>query len=151
MAAADVTVAVDLDVDAERAWEVVCDWERQSGWIPATTVRVTQGTGRSVGDRVVARTALGRLGFDDPMEITRWDPPRVCEVRHLGRVVRGTGVFAVEPTGPGRSRFVWSEQMDLPLGRVGALGFRVVRPLAVGSLRAALRRLGRQVSSTGAP
>jgi carbon monoxide dehydrogenase subunit G len=145
-----VSVSVDLAVDAEQAWLVVCDWSRQGEWIPATRVRTTRGAGDAVGDRVVARTALGPFGFDDPMEIVRWEPPHLCEVRHLGRVVRGTGTFAVEPAGGGRSRFVWAEQLTVPGGRVGDLAFRLVRPVTALLLRLALRRLARAVTtSTG--
>ena len=42
------------------------------------------GDGRSPGSRLSARTAVGPVGFTDRMEITRWEPPVVCEVAHLG-------------------------------------------------------------------
>ena len=62
------------------------------------------------------------------MEVVEWDPPRRCVVRHLGRVVRGDGVFEVVELGPARSRFLWSELLDLPLGALGRLGWPLVRP-----------------------
>jgi hypothetical protein len=48
-----------------------------------------------------------RLGVLDPMVVERWEPPRLCHVRHTGRVVRGTGTFEVVDRGEGRSRFLW--------------------------------------------
>lgn len=142
-----ISVGVDVAAPAEVTWRAATDWARQGDWIPATRLRVTHGTGTAPGDRVLARTAVGPVGFDDPMEITRWDPPRACEVRHLGRVVRGTGVFEVVPASANRSRFVWTEQLDLPLGVVGRLGFVLVRPFAVAGLRLALRRFARHAAA----
>jgi hypothetical protein len=142
----EVRASIALPVDAEQAWRAVMDWTRQGDWIPFTQVRVTSGTGTAVGDRIVARTAIGPVGFDDPMEIVRWDPPNLCEVRHHGRVVRGGGVFTVVPDGEGRSVFHWSEQLDLPFGAVGRAGFALIRPLATAALRFSLRRLARAVT-----
>ena len=99
---ADVRVARIVAVPAERAWQVLTDWERQGDWIPATRVRSTDG--HQVGGRIEAWTGLGPVGFLDVMTITAWDPPRRCEVLHTGRVVRGPGVFAVDPLTGNRCR-----------------------------------------------
>lgn len=143
----ELTVSVAVAAPAERTWALVTDWALQGRWIPATAVTVTRGSGTAVGDRVVARTAVGPIGFDDPMEITRWDPPHRCDVVHLGRVVRGTGIFAVEDLGPARSRFTWAEQVEVPLGAVGLVGFRLLRPVFGLMLRVALRRLARMAAT----
>jgi polyketide cyclase/dehydrase/lipid transport protein len=144
----ELTVTVAVDADVEQTWRAAIDWPRQGDWIPLTDVRVTQGDGSAVGDRVVARTAIGPIGFDDLMEITAIEPPRRCDVVHLGRVVRGTGVFAVAPRPAGGSRFTWTERLDLPLGGFGRAGFLVIRPLAVLALRFALRRFARHAAAT---
>jgi hypothetical protein len=78
--------------------------------------------------------------------VTRFDPPHRIDVRHLGRVVRGTGTFLVEPA-PGGAFLVWVEDVDLPLGVVGRAGFAVVGPAFRLLLRRSLRRLARQVES----
>ncbi len=88
---------------------------------------------RGVGGRIAARTGVPlpggrRLGVLDRMLITSWDAPRRVDVRHLGRVVRGTGTFEVRPRGGSASTFVWTESLDLPLGRLGRLGWPLVRP-----------------------
>lgn len=144
---AEITIGVDVAASPQATWRAATDWIRQGDWIPATRVRVVRGAGDAVGDRFVARTAVGPFGFDDPMEIVHWDPPHRCEVRHLGRVVRGSGAFEVAPAGTGRSRLVWTERLDLPLGRVGRLGFPLVRPIAAAGLRHALRRFAVLVES----
>jgi Polyketide cyclase / dehydrase and lipid transport len=137
--------AADADAPAARLWEVVTDWEHQGDWIPLTTVRLTAGDGRGVGSRLEARTGVGRAGVVDTMVVTHWreDPggTGICEVMHTGRVVRGDGGFEVEALGERRSRVVWWESLDLPLGAVGALGWRAVAPGWRAGTRRALRRL----------
>jgi hypothetical protein len=87
-------------------------------------------------------TGVGRFGVVDTMEITGWDPPHGAYVRHLGRVVRGTAAFEVRQRSGG-STFVWTEELDLPLGAVGRLGFRLVRPAFVLGLKYSLAKFGR--------
>jgi hypothetical protein len=140
-----VTVAVrvsrQVGVPARAAWDLLTDWERQGEWMPVTRVRVVSpGDTHGVGGRLEARTGLGPLGFVDTMIVTGWDPPRRCEVLHTGRVVRGPGVFAVEPIDAYRSLVVWEEHLDLPLGRLGRATWPVVAPMARAGLAWALRR-----------
>lgn len=124
-------------------WEAVTDWEGQSGWVVATKVTAEPG-GHRVGERFTAVTGVSGVGVRDHMEVIRWDPPRRVDVAHLGRVVRGTGTFAVEPA-PGGAWCVWAEDLDLPLGPLGRLGFAPLRPAFRLMLRRSLRRLARRV------
>jgi hypothetical protein len=80
------------------------------------------------------------------MEVTRFEPPSRIDVRHLGRVVRGTGTFLVTPA-PGGAFLAWAEDVDLPFGAVGRAGFVVVGPAFRLLLRRSLRRLARRVES----
>jgi hypothetical protein len=136
----EVTARIRLAQPPERVWQVAMDWSRQHEWIWATRAR--GGTG--VGATVVARTGFGPAGFTDTMEITEWDPPRRCTVRHTGRVVRGLGVFEVIPAA-GRSEFRWTEIMPVPSLLAGPLGQRVAVPVGRWFLQASLRRLARLV------
>ena len=142
---ADVRVARVVAVPAQRAWQVLTDWERQGEWIPATRVRSSDG--HRVGGRIEAWTGIGPVGFLDTMTITAWDPPRRCEVLHTGRLVRGPGAFSVEPVTADHCRVTWEERLDLPWGAVGRLAWPLVYPLARGGLAFALRRLARALSS----
>jgi hypothetical protein len=65
-------------------------------------------------------------------------------VRHLGKVVRGDGVFEVVELGPTRSRFLWSELLDLPLGALGSAGWPLVRPVFRAGVERSLRAMARQ-------
>jgi hypothetical protein len=100
-----------------------------------------------VGGRLAARTGLplpnGRhLGLLDTMVITKWDPPRLVEVQHTGRVIRGPGIFEIEPRGA-HATFVWTERFYLPWGWFGVVltpGWYAVRPFVRWGVRRSLRR-----------
>ena len=136
---ADLKVSCDLPVPPEAAFAAVLDWEGQARWIPFTRTRVLDGS-PGVGQRVVARTAVGPLGFDDRMTVTYWDPPRRCEVLKTGRVVRGAGAFVVEGT-PTGSRFTWELRMLVPGGPLAPVIWPLARLISRASLTLALRRL----------
>src|SRR3954462_5245717 len=137
---AEVTASIDVPVAQSDTWAAVTDWARQSDWIPATQARATDQDGRGVGGRLEARTGIGPVGFVDSMEITGWEEPHRCVVRHTGRVVRGAGAFEVEPLADGGSRVPWTEWVQPPLGRLGYVAWFAVRPAVEASLRLALRR-----------
>lgn len=141
-----VTAGVVVLADQQQVWELVVDWSRQREWIVATK---TEG-GHGLGAKVTGRTGIGSLRFADPMEITEWVPPRRCTVAHLGKVVRGIGVFEVLPReDQGGSEFRWSEVIELPvplpraLARLVAAG--LIGPIARLGLGWSLRRFVRLV------
>jgi hypothetical protein len=139
----EVTETVDVEAPPEQVWAALTDWARQGEWMVATDVRPV-GPAHQVGGRIEARTGLPlpggrRVGVLDPMVITRWEPPTRAEVRHTGRVVRGTGVFEVRPRSAG-STFLWTERLDLPLGDLGRSAWPLVRPATRAGMRLSLRR-----------
>ncbi|SFB51746.1 Polyketide cyclase / dehydrase and lipid transport [Amycolatopsis marina] len=139
----DVMLSVDVAAPAGTTWLALTDWERQGEWMLGTEVRVTEGNGRSVGSRIAAVTGIGPVGLTDTMEITGWEPPSRCTVRHLGRLVRGTGAFHVQDRGPDRSVFIWSERLILPFGPLGTLGWPLAKPVFTAGLRYSLQRFAR--------
>ena len=138
--------SVELPLAPQDAWDAVMDWERQSRWMLFTRVWATGQGGTGVGGGVAARTSVGGVGFTDDMVITQWDPPRECTVKHLGKVVRGTGTFSITSATTSGSTFTWSEDVVPPLGRVGVVGWAVVRPGFEWMMRVSLRRLVREVA-----
>ena len=138
-APAQLRLEVDVAAPVERTWAAATDWDRGREWMLATRTRSTAGDGRGIGGRIEARTGVGPVGVVDRMEITGWDPPHGAYVRHLGRIIRGTAAFEVRPRSGG-STFVWTEDLDLPMGAVGRLGFRLLRPLVGRGLALSLRR-----------
>ncbi|MGH3795029.1 MAG: SRPBCC family protein [Pseudonocardiaceae bacterium] len=136
----ELTMRVDVAAPPETVFAAATDWERQGEWILGTTVRVRGGDGRSVGSEVEAVTGVRGIGVTDSMRITVWDAPLRCEVRHTGRVVRGLGIFTVRPRGRTAATFEWTEQLELPLGVLGRLGWMVVRPVFGWGLAHSLNR-----------
>jgi hypothetical protein len=141
VARGELTLTVDVAAPAPVCWAGVTDWDRQGEWMLGTRVRST-ATG------LEAVTGHPPLGFVDTMEITRWEPPELCEVRHTGRLVRGTGSFRVLDRGARGSSLVWSEQLELPFGRLGTLLWRLARPLGRLGVSVSLHRFARWVEST---
>lgn len=139
-------LTVDVPADPQTVFDAMTDWDRQHEWMLGTTVRPGAKDGRGVGGEIAAFTGIGPIGFWDTMTITRWDDPRVVEVDHTGDLVRGKGIFRVERSGTG-SRFVWREEVDLPFGRIGRMGWVVVKPLLAAGVALSLRRFARFAAS----
>jgi hypothetical protein len=140
-----VSLDVTIDAPVDRVFEAFSQWGEQQRWMLGTRVEVRSGDGRSLGSELAAWTGAGPAGFWDLMVITRWEPPYRVDVRHTGNVVRGTGSMEVIALPGGRSRFVWGEDLDLPLGRVGRIGWPVVRPAFLAGVRRSLAAFGRLV------
>lgn len=139
-----LVVTRTVDLPADQAWSALTDWERQSDWMPATTVRALgPDAAQGVGGRIEAWTGVGRVGFLDTMMITSWAPPHRCDVMHTGRVLRGPGAFVVTPTGASRCTVTWEEDLEVPFGPVGRAMSVVLAPLARLGLRIALARFSR--------
>ncbi|WP_375493103.1 SRPBCC family protein [uncultured Jatrophihabitans sp.] len=107
------TVSQDTSVSPLAAWERVVDWPRHGRYVPLTTVAVTTDRQRGVGTVFTAHTGVGRLGFDDPMEVVEWQPPANgnggrCRLEKRGRVMIGWAELTVEPHGSG-ARVTWTE------------------------------------------
>lgn len=136
----DVVASVGVAAPVGQTWLALTDWARQSEWMLGTEVHVTEGNGRSVGSQLTALTGIAGIGVVDTMEITAWEPPVRCAVRHHGKVVRGTGAFHVRERGPDRSTCVWSERLTLPMGALSRLGSPLVRPVLWWGLRRSLVR-----------
>ncbi len=90
---ATLVLSVPVAAPAAATWAGAVDWDGQGEWMLGTRVKGTAQDGRGVGGGIEAFTGVGPVGFLDAMEIAAWDPPRRCDVRHVGRVVRGTGTF----------------------------------------------------------
>jgi len=135
---------IDVDASPEQVWAALTDWERQGDWMLLTDVCTVGGPAQRLHGRLAARTGVPlpggrRLGVLDTMIITKWEPPRLVEVQHTGRIVRGPGTFEVLPRGE-HSTVVCTEVWYLPFGYLGAVGWFLSRPLVVWGLRRSLER-----------
>ncbi|MET9962688.1 SRPBCC family protein [Streptomyces sp. NPDC006326] len=107
---------------AAEAWLRLTDWERHGAQVPLTRTVVETAPPTHVGTRFTARTGVGRITFDDPMEVVVWQPPAggsaglVRLVKH-GRVVLGWAEIEVRPLRGGGCEVRWREEL-----RVRGLG-----------------------------
>ncbi|BCJ66190.1 SRPBCC family protein [Polymorphospora rubra] len=144
--AGEVTATVIVNASAERVYAAFTAWERQSEWIPFTTVRVVEGDGGE-GSLIEAVTAVGPAVLRDQMRVTRLDPPYEVQVVHLGRVLRGPGVLRCTQMEHDRTQVVWHEWFHLPGGVAGRVAWPVMWPGSKVSLTQALKKFGRLVET----
>lgn len=144
-----VVVEVGARRGAPVVWRHLTDWPWQSASIPLTrVVRTDGGAATGPGSSFTGRTAVLGVGFDDPMDVVRWEPPTagapadggqpgVAVLAKRGSVVLGSAALRVEPVTAGSCRVVWGEDVEIapvaltrplaPLLRVPAwLGLRSV-------------------------
>jgi carbon monoxide dehydrogenase subunit G len=120
------TVRAQVPIPAEEAWERVLDLRAQEAIIPFTTVRRVSAPGEDppsegglrVGTRFVGRTALGPVGFDDPMVVETLRPPGgdapgFARIRKEGRVIGGWIDLTVAREAPGSSRVQWAQEISV--------------------------------------
>lgn len=143
----EVHSQISTDASPERLWAVVTDWAGQGKWIPFTRAWLVGGGPAVAGSRVEARTAIGPVGFLDVMIIETWDPPHRLELRHVGKIVRGSAGFLIEPLGDRGSRIIWAERIDMPLGAVGRAAWPIVAWVSRALLQSSLRKLAAIASS----
>lgn len=136
-----VEASVTVPVAAERAFAELLDAEGQGRWMLGTSIHPVEGPVPSpeVGSRLVAFTGVLGFGILDLMEVTEHVPGRWV-VAHHGSVIKGSGVFSVDalPGTPARSKVRWAEELDLPFGVVGRLGWPVVKPAVRWGLQRSL-------------
>ncbi|MFD9357315.1 SRPBCC family protein [Streptomyces sp. NPDC060031] len=100
------------------AWLRLTDWERHGAQVPLTrTIIETAGPTR-VGTRFTARTGVGGLTFDDPMEVTVWQPPEgaapgLVRLVKRGRVMTGWAEIEIRPAPAGGSEVHWREDIGV--------------------------------------
>jgi len=143
-----VEASRDLPATPERVWGQIRRWEDQSRWIrDAVWVRVLtpEREGLGVRVKVLNRVLLVPL-FTEQLEIMGWDPPRRIVMAHRS-FVRGTGIWSLEPD-DGGTRFMWSEELSLPIPLLGELALLVYRPFLRRLMRGSLSNLQRLVAST---
>ncbi|MFJ7044527.1 SRPBCC family protein [Streptomyces sp. NPDC101112] len=117
-----------LPVDV--AWRRLTDWHRHADVVPLTRVTVRTPAPTAEGTVFVARSGVGPLAFDDPMEVVVWQPPESggvgrCRLVKHGSLVRGWAEIEVHPHGdvvgagpdsastPVASRVLWREELSV--------------------------------------
>ena len=143
-----IEVAVTVRAAQSEVWRHLVAWQTQENWMLGTSVWAID-SGEGVGGRLAAFTGLlpksRKLGFIDYMTITRWEPPRICDVLHTGKIVRGTGSFEVVVMSDKLSEFVWRENVEVPFGALGQLFWPIASRLIRVGIILSLRRFATYV------
>lgn len=129
------------------AWARLTDWERHGEGVPLTRTIIETAPPTRVGTVFTARTGVGRITCDDPMEVVVWRPPGegtggFVRLVKRGRAVTGWAEIEIRPLPDGGSEIHWREELrvrGLPRALDPAVAFagRLVFSRAV---RALLRR-----------
>lgn len=106
-------------LSADEAWRRLTDWPAHADQVPLTRISVLTPGPTRVGTVFVARTGLGRAGFDDPMEVVRWQPPAPgvpgrCRLEKRGRAITGWAEIHVR-NADGTTRVRWEEDLRIGL------------------------------------
>lgn len=128
-----VTVRRTTSLAPQECFAAITTWENHR--VPLTSITRTP-------EGFTARTALGPVGFDDPMEIVVWEPPRSFELVKRGRVVLGRATVTIEPSATG-SDIVWTE--DLRIAGVP----RALDPVVALATRAMVELILRRLLADG--
>jgi hypothetical protein len=135
-------IAMSLVIDApiDVVWASLADWESQGDWMLQTTVEVTSEIREGVGTTIAAFTGMGKIGIMDHMQVTRWEPPFICDVLHTGTIIKGTGRFQLAAIDSRTTRFDWSEEILAPRAL-----FLLIAPGLYAGVRISLLKLSRQL------
>lgn len=123
-----LTMSIHITRTPDVVWPYLVDWERLNRWmLEARDFRLTGAQREGVGVEAEATVRIAGITTHDPIRITRWEPPRILEMHHLGWV-KGTGYMELSAENGGTKLF-WREALVPPWGWVGAIGISVVAPI----------------------
>lgn len=100
-----IEIVRDVHLSQDEAWSRLTDWRRHGDFVPLTTIGLTRSG-------FVARTGVGPVAFDDPMDIVAFEPPSFCRLEKRGRVVTGWAELRVTPAGAS-TRVIWREDIHV--------------------------------------
>jgi uncharacterized protein YndB with AHSA1/START domain len=127
------TVTIDstgvLPAPPAIVWELLTDWENQGDWmLEARDFEVLGSRREGVGVEAEATVSIGGIRTRDRIRVSAWEPERRLEIVH-GGWVSGRGEFQLTPRGDDATHVLWREELQPPLGVVGAIGLLAFKPL----------------------
>lgn len=146
MALNHLKISLHILAPCEDVWKKIANWQSQGDWMLQTKVWVTSSHLEGVGTSIAAFTGplyksypkFKKFGLLDLMTVTRWEPPYRCDVEHVGKVLKGSGSFALTPVTDTETKFDWSETVIAPRAL-----FLLVAPFLYVGVRISLARFAR--------
>ena len=140
MAENSLAISITINAPIETVWSSIADWQSQGDWMLQTKVDVTSEIREGVGTTIAAFTGIGKIGVMDHMQVTKWEPPYICDVVHTGTIIKGSGRFQLTSIDAGKTRFDWSEEILAPRAL-----FLLIAPGLYAGVRISLANLSRQL------
>lgn len=146
MALNHLKISLHISAPCQDVWKKIANWQSQGDWMLQTKVWVTSSHLEGVGTSIAAFTGplyksypkFKKFGLLDLMTVTRWEPPYRCDVEHVGKVLKGSGSFALTPVTDTETKFDWSETVIAPRAL-----FLLVAPFLYVGVRISLARFAR--------
>jgi uncharacterized protein YndB with AHSA1/START domain len=111
-------------------WELITDWEHQDDWmLEASDFVVTSEIREGVGVEAEATVTIGGIKTRDKVRVTGWEPPKRLAIEHVGWVSGRAELHLTPGLGTPATHLYWKEELQPPLGLLGAAGLRAFRPL----------------------
>lgn len=131
----EISLSIDIDKPPEVVWPYLVDWENLNRWMKeGSSFRVTTAHREGEGVEAEAEIRIGGLKTIDRIRVSRWEPPVLLQIDHLGWV-KGVGLIRCFPTASGTHLF-WKESLVPPWSIIGATGIRIFkRPMRRTFLR----------------
>ncbi|MFE5622580.1 SRPBCC family protein [Streptomyces virginiae] len=103
-------------VPVAEAWSRLTDWERHGAQVPLTRTIIETAPPTHAGTIFTARTGVGRITFDDRMEVVVWRPPAdgspgLVRLEKRGRAVTGWAEIEIRALATGGSEVHWREEL----------------------------------------
>jgi hypothetical protein len=146
MASNTLSISLTIPASQGEVWKKIADWKSQGDWMLQTKVWVTSEKDEGVGTSIAAFTGplykfyprFKNFGLLDLMTVTQWSPPHRCDVKHVGKILKGSGTFALHDKGAESTRFDWSETIEAPRAI-----FLLIAPFLYIGVRISLARFAR--------
>jgi hypothetical protein len=111
--------------NAGKVWNALTDWESHSRWIPLTKIIILdegENKLRGLGTIFIGRTGIGKLSFDDKMQVNRFLSPSGNEhgvgkvsLNKLNKHIHGFAGFQVHPLDGNTCEVLWVENITIPV------------------------------------
>jgi uncharacterized protein YndB with AHSA1/START domain len=123
-------------------WELITDWEHLDDWmLEARDFKLTSEQREGVGVEAEATISIGGITTRDVVQVVGWEPERRLAIEHRGWVA-GRGEIHLTPLGNNRTHIFWREELQPPVGVLGAVGLTAFKPLMTRIFRRDLKVLG---------